>query len=157
MPAEVQRKQYGVENLKIAVGNDTYVEERLRHRITKMKDVIAKVWRIEESHVEFTLLRACLGSVKLAYVLRGVPPSDLVTQTMDQADDVIRAAFEKVVGDNVGAPAWTQAGLQPSIGGMGRRHCEDMAVPASIGSAAETSHLVLRLLGRASVSMSGLQ
>ena len=55
------------------------------------------------------------------------------------------------------AAAWTQAGLRPSLGGMGLQHCEDMAVPAFIGSAAETSHLMFRLLGRESASVPGLQ
>ena len=156
MPALLKRATpEGTEILKIPVGNNAFIASRLRDRISKMESVVNKLHSLEDPHVEFTLLRACLGSTKLAYALRGVPPTDDVISACREADDVARIALERLLGGSVGDAAWTQAGMKPSFGGMGLRHSEDIAVPAFLGSVVDTSGLVLSLLGKQSATMPG--
>ena len=89
MPAVVQRASpEGTEILKVPVGTDAFIASRLQHGIDKMSGVVDKLHRLEDPHVEFTLLRACLGSATLAYALCGVPPSDEVLTATREADDI---------------------------------------------------------------------
>ena len=98
-----------------------------------------------------------LGSTKSAYSLRGLAPSDRVLTVLRDADENLRLAFEKIIGDSVSAQAWKQAGLRPSQGGLGLRHAEDIAAPAFMGSTVETSELSTRLLNKDSLTVPGLQ
>ena len=59
MPPEVQRFQHGIEILKIPVGTSEFITERLRQRVDKMRAVTDRLKLLEDSHVEFTMLRAC--------------------------------------------------------------------------------------------------
>ena len=76
---------------------------------------------------------------------------------MREADDAMRGAFERILGDSIDEVVWTQAGLSPSAGGLGLRHSEDMAVPAFVGSAIETAQLTLKLMSREAIVIPGLQ
>jgi len=156
-PQSIQRMRDGIDILKIPIGSDDYIERRLRHRVEKIKAVTTQLSSLEDSHIEFTILRACLGSAKLAYALRGLAPSDRVLTVLRDADEVLRLAFEKIIGDSVSAAAWKQAGLRPSMGGLGLRHAEDIAAPAFLGSTVETSELSMRLLNKESLAVPGLQ
>ena len=137
--AVVRAPAMGTEVLKIPIGSDNFIAERLLQRVTKMGAIVDKLDKLEDAHVEFTLLRACLGSTKLAYALRGVPPSNDVLKVCAQADDITRLALERILCDSVGDKAWEQAGFSTSSGGLGLRHAEDMAAPAFLGSVADTS------------------
>ena len=122
-----------------------------------MTDVMERLHVLEDPHIEFTILRACVGAVKFSYALRGVPPTPTVLKVAQDADTFIRKALERILQDGVTHDAWTQAGLAPSFGGMGVRHCEDIAHAAFIGSSLDSASLTLRLLGKRSMVVPGLQ
>ena len=69
-PSVVRADSAGTEILKIPVGTDLFVADRLQRRVGKMKAITDELENIEDLHVEFTLLQACLGSTRLAYSLR---------------------------------------------------------------------------------------
>ena len=115
---------------KIPVGTDAFVASRVRERVAKLQKVTNKLSDFEDTHVEFTLLRACLGSTKLAYILRGVAPSAEVMAACQEADETTRLELERILGVGLDSTAWTQAGLKPSWGGLGIRHCCDVSIPA---------------------------
>ena len=153
---EAPRAQDGIDMLKIPVGSDAYIERRLRRRIEAMKSVTTRLNTLEDSHIEFTMLRACLGSAKLGYAMRGIQPSASVLSALKDADEIMRLALESIIGDSVPTTAWNQAGLRPSSSGLGLRHAEDAAMPAFIGSAAQTADLVLKRLDKDDVEVPGL-
>ena len=92
----------------------------------------------------------------MAYSLRSTAPSGGVLEILKEGDDALRRALERIVGASVDEQAWRQAGLKSSDGGMGLRHMEDIALPAFIGSSADTSGIVLQLLGRTTFEVPGL-
>ena len=83
----------------------------------------------------------------------GVAPSAGALQALHDADDTIRLALERVLGQSVSTDAWGQAGLKTSMGGLGIKHSEDLAHAAFLGSVVDTAPLVLRLLARTSVDV----
>ena len=73
------------------------------------------------------------------------------------ADDLVRRALERILGDSVTDASWKQAGLPPSCAGMGIRQLEDVCVPAFVGAAADNAELTLRILETDSTTIPGLQ
>ena len=116
-----------------------------------------KLPSLEDGHLEFTLLRACLGACRLIYVLRGIGVTPAVQGVLAEADRDLREALERVLGSSVDEQAWAQAGLRTSDGGMGVRHPSDVAVPAFLGSVASNAVTVATVLGRQSVEVPGTQ
>ena len=157
MPPEIQRQTEGVEILKLPIGSDDFVLQSLQKRVQRMTSILDKLGMLEDSHIEFTILRACLGAAKLTYALRGIPPSDAVIRILREADDLLRRALERILADSVPEGAWKQAGMTPSCGGMGLRYLEDLCVPAFIGAATDTADLTLRILQTNSTNVPGLQ
>ena len=76
MPPEVERRTQGMDILKRPMGSDDFVLESLQKRVKQMSSILDKLDTLVDSHIEFTILRACLGAAKLTYALRGIPPSD---------------------------------------------------------------------------------
>ena len=153
-PPDVPRlKPDGVEVLKLPVGTDDYVASVVRKRVHKTIDLIQKLDCLQDEHVEFTILRACLGSCKLVYTLRGTYPSARVLDALQEADDALRDALERLSKASLSDLAWKQSSLSPSQGGLGLRHACDMARPAFLGSVADTAPLVARILGRSSIQI----
>ena len=107
--------------------------------------------------MEFTILRACLGSCKFNYVLRGICPSTAVVQVLQEIDDSMRLALEHLLHCSISNRAWVQAGLASKDGGLGVRHLSGIAHSAYIGSTINSAHLVGTLLGRDSFQVSKLQ
>ena len=147
----------GTEILKVPVGCETFTLSSLQRRIDQANEILAKLPQLEDKHVEFTLLRACLGACKLVYFLRGVPPSAGVSEVLRKADDALRLALERMLGRSVGDEAWCQAGLRTSTGGAGIRHSADVSHTAFVGSVLDSAPLVLKLLGRDAVSIPHLR
>ena len=141
----------GVDILKIPVGSDEYVAQRLRAKVADMERIMNKLGLIEDAQVEFTMLRACLGACRVLYLLRGAPPGPLVLEVLREADGHMRKTLERLLGHSVPDPAWAQAGLRVSEGGLGLRHALDVAYPAYLGSVMSSSALVAKLLGKEEV------
>ena len=143
--------------LKIPVGSDEYVAQRLKTKVADMERIMNKLDLIEDAQVEFTMLRACLGACRVLYLLRGAPPGPLVLEVLREADGHMRKTLERLLGCSVPDPAWTQAGLRVSEGGLGLRHALDVAYPAYLGSVMSSSALVAKLLGREEVTLPGVR
>ena len=66
-----------------------------------MTSILDKLESLEDCHIEFTILRACLGAAKFTYALRGIPPSDAVIRILWEADELLRRALERILADSV--------------------------------------------------------
>ena len=157
LPPEVKRCSEGIEILKLPLGSDSFIQGCLRKRVKQMTDILEQLETLEDSHIEFTILRACLGAAKLTYSLRGLAPSQAVNTVMQEADELIRRTLERILGDSVDEQAWAQAGLAPSCAGLGLTHSADISIPAFVGSVIDTGALTLRMLQTQSANVPGLQ
>ena len=92
-PAQVIRQpQEGVEILKVPIGTDNYICNKLLERASKVKETIKRLDSLEDVHLEFTILRACLGACKYNYVLRGIRPSAAVARALQEIDNWMHLA-----------------------------------------------------------------
>ena len=157
-PTQVIRQpQEGVEILKVPIGTDNFICSKLHERASKVKEIIERLENLEDVHLEFTILRACLGACKYNYVLRGICPSEAVAKVLQEIDDWMHLATENLLQGSISHKAWLQAGLAPKDGGLGLRHLSSIAHPAYIGSSINTAPLVGTLLDRSTLAMSRLQ
>ena len=138
----------GVEILKLPIGSDNFICSKLRERAQKVGEAIARLDRLEDKHIEYTIFRACLGACKFNYVLRGTCPSAAVARELKEIEDSMHLALEHLLDCSVSGTAWLQAGLAPKDGGLGLRHLSDIAHPAYIGSFINSASLIATLTGR---------
>ena len=128
-----------------------------RERVDKTLALVEKSAILDDEHIQFTILRACLGSCKLVYTLRGVCPSPMVLQTLEKFDDLLLLALERLSKAGLSDAAWSQSSLSSSDGGLGLRHACHVAEPAFLGSVADTAALVAKILGRDAVVIPRVQ
>ena len=146
-----RRPPEGVSVLKVPVGTPEFVCSFLRDRAQEVKKVVDQLQELEDPHVAFTLLRACLGSCRFVYALRGTSPSQEVLMALQDVDQILRATLEQLLGESLDDQAWSQAKLGTDLGGMGVRSAVDIACPAFLGSVVTSAGLVAKMLGRESV------
>ena len=154
-PAVVRLPCDGVDILKIPVGTDPYVAERLAAVLADVRTVLERPHLLEDAQSEFTLLRSCLGACKVIYRLRGTAVFQQARAVLAQYDGALREQFERILGDSLSDSQWSQAGFRPSEGGCGLRHTADVADAAFLGATLSACGLTAKLLGRDSVSVPG--
>ena len=113
-----------------------------------------KLSTIEDSQVEYHLLRSCFGAPKFTYVTRTCDPADsfIHFQEFDRAQC---RALANITGIPLTTqdPRWLLASLPVSRGGLGIRSAADHSSAAFIASVAQTRPIVLQLLGEDTTSL----
>jgi hypothetical protein len=127
------------------VGNYEAVTTVLQTKLSQFKCLTERLVNFN-AHDAFFLLRNCFALPKLLYTLRSAPcfSHDL----LKQYDDVIFNTMQSILNINLSAnaPAWEQATLPVSAGGLGTRTASDIALPAFLSSVAGTDALIKQLL-----------
>jgi hypothetical protein len=111
------------------------VTKQAHHLLTEMDD----------QQVELLLLRACLGSAKMTYLTRVMPP-DTVAPFATAFDISMQSYLGRICQDDISDAQWMQAGLPLSMGGLGLTHTARISSAAFIGSAEYSSAVVLDLV-----------
>ena len=103
---------------------------------------------LNDSHVEFALLRSCLGMPKFSFCLRTCKPRELAP-SYESFDGLLRDSLNSLLGTQVDESQWMQASLPVSMGGLGLRNALPHAAGAYLVSLARS----LPHLGRAPPSI----
>jgi hypothetical protein len=85
------------------------------------------------SHQALYLLTNCLGPVKLLYTLRTSRAYNF-PGLLSSFDEIIRDSLCSICNTDIVSSIWTQASLPISLGGLGIRRAEELALPAFIAS-----------------------
>ena len=122
------------------IGKGSFANKVLAERISKIEDVVRKLPDLQDSHVEFMLLRSCLGLPKFNFCLRTCKPED-AAPSYESFDGLLRDALNALLGSQVDDTQWLQASLPVSMGGLGLRNASPHAAGAystSLAHAAST-------------------
>ena len=87
-----------------------------------------------------------MGAANLTYMLRSAPCSDHSGLVL--IDNILRRACSTVINVDLSDDQWLQASLPTKLGGLGIRSVSLLAPSAYLASAAGTSDLQNRILGR---------
>ena len=152
-PPEIKRiTTGGVALLGSAVGCGVFAAAELDKRVVKVTRQIEALRALEDSQIELSLLRLCLGVPNMVYAMRTMAPQD-ITDPLRRADEVITAALQNVVGDALPLAARTQAALPISRGGLGVRQAAPTTEAAYLSSYSAARPLVSRMLGCAEAEL----
>ena len=120
------------------MGDPDFANRTLAKRIAKIEEAMRKLPDLNDSHVEFTLLRSCLGIPKFSFCLRTCKPSDVAT-SYEAFDGLLRDSLNALLGTQVDDLHWMQASLPVSMGGLGLRNALPHAAGAYLVSLAHSS------------------
>ena len=103
-------------------GLDAAIEEK-----TSKLDTLTSRLTLLFSHPALFLLKNCLGPPKLLYVLR-CAPAWKVPAALRKFDEVLRLSVAGITNNNMDGSTWCQASLPVSMGGLGIRRTEKIAI-----------------------------
>ena len=96
------RSGSGIIVLGAPVGYDAFTREVLEHRIEKVRQVTELLPLLRDPHCEFVLLRSCLATPKVMFMLRALDTSKFGDQ-LDVFDGITRGALSRILGSPVGS------------------------------------------------------
>ena len=135
----------GIVVLGAPIGSRAFVQQRLRKRVDKVRDITALLPDIKDPHTEFVILRSCLSLPKIMFSLRTVDTSTLLDELKD-FDSINREAVSRIMGPPLSDQQWEQAKLPVHMGGLGIRGAEDHGPVAYAVSYLSSRPLVSKLL-----------
>ena len=121
----------------IILGSPIGDEQFCADYITKLRDKNQKILfnlpQLEDPQVALQLLRTCLSYCKYVYLSRTAPPH-LVSDSLKQCDNDIRACLSKIAALQLPDSAWAQSQLSVSNAGLGLRSVSQHSAAAYITS-----------------------
>src|SRR5262249_9167658 len=99
----------------------------------KCMDLHEKIQELDDSQSELLLLRTCLSAGRITHLLR-TTPLDLAPDAFQVFDDTVMEQLEHIISSPLPPLARKQASLPLKLGGLGLRSCQDIALPAFVGS-----------------------
>ena len=106
--------------LKAPIGSDPFVARWLKTKLSELEIIVKAISRMPFKHEGFTLLKSCAAECRVVYLMRVLPPRQLVN-FMKDFDQVLKKGFEKLLGTTIGEKWWRLAQLPPKFGGMALR------------------------------------
>ena len=116
----------------------------LRSKRDALKIMASRLVHIDP-HSALVLLKNCFAVPRLQYILRTSAAFNNL-EDLREIDTTIREAVSTIVNVRFDEPSWKQAVLPVSLGGLGVRRSEDIALPSFISSMYSTSSLVDSIL-----------
>jgi hypothetical protein len=130
------------------VGLPAFCIQAVKNRVGKCASLMDKLHTLEDTQIQFGLLRSCFGFPKFPHCLRSCDPN-----TMKDAYEAFDESQCRAVSDCIGAQVcvddnqWLQASLPVSMGGLGIRSAVAHSSAAFVASSLQTEDLVHKLLG----------
>lgn len=134
-PSRITRvKSDGVELLGGAIGSPDYRRAVLTAKIAKVRESIASLELLEDTHYQLLLLRFCTGMPKFSYCLR-VWDAYAIPEAIKEMESAINLGVDLVIGDGGRTSEIRDLLALPLNGpGLGLYRPEHVAAPAYAGS-----------------------
>lgn len=150
-PASIVRiPNDGVTLLGSPIGSPHYTSTFFRHHISELASVDEALLSLSDPHLQYSLLKGCLGFGKVNHLLRTCPPSHLqdILHTFDSRSCRMLSHILRVdLSLETHRSAWGQASLPIRLGGLGITHTDAILDSAYIGSCALSHSLICDILG----------
>ena len=108
---------YDMIYLKAPVGCDEFVARWLKTKLSKLEGIIKAIALMPFKHEGFTLMKSCAAECRVMYLMRVIPPQQLMT-FMEDFDKVLHRGFEELLGIKIEEKWWRLAQLPAKFGGM---------------------------------------
>ena len=137
----------GLEMLGAAVGSPNFCTQIVEKRVLKLEAILSLLTSLEDPHIQYVLLRSCLGLPKFMYCLRTTDPATAM-QLYQRLDIAQCATLASCIGAafSTADPQWNLASIAVSLGGFGIRSAAAHAPAAFVASILQTESMVGRVL-----------
>jgi len=123
----------GVVILGTPIGSKEFIASYFDNKLQKNLKTIAKLPKLNDPQISFTLLNKCLNLCKVGYYLRTTPSSEIQDMARN-FDESTCSALEMILGTNLNAMSRLQIQLPFKFGGLGLRSALSHAPAAYISS-----------------------
>ena len=133
------------------IGSQAFTQNKFMQKVKEIETTLSQLGSLDDSQVEFSLLRSCFGISKFGFLLRTCDPS-CNANAFASFDDVQCQALSHLIGSSISTsdPRWILASLPVSLGGVGLRSAALHAPAAFVASNSQCASLVERLVSRTS-------
>ena len=130
-----ENKDDGFVLLGAPIGTQAFIQNKVLQKVKEIDCVLSKLGSLDDSQVEFSLLRCCFGIAKFGFLLRTCE-SSANANAFASFDDIQCQAFSKLLGASISTsdPRWILASLPVSLGGVGLRSAALHAPAAFVAS-----------------------
>ena len=132
---------YDMIYLKAPIGSDKFVSEWLETKLSKLGDIVNAISLMHEG---FTLLKSCAAECRVMYLMRFIPPRQLV-RFMEGFDKLLKKGFEGLLGIKIEEKCWRLAQLPAKFGDMAVRSELRTFGAQHLCSLAKSAHNVERM------------
>ena len=136
----------GFVHLGCPVGSEAFVANHIAQKIEQLRNVIDKIHILQDSHMEYVLLRSCFSLPKMNYLMRTSTPLVSSQFYWNRFDELMREALTRILGANLSDDNWKQASLPVSMSGLGIRLATNHVAAAFIGSISDSESLIGQIM-----------
>ena len=137
-----ENKDDGLVVLGAPVGSQAFSNDKIMGKVKEVESLLAKLGSLDDSQIEYCLLRSCFGIAKFGYILRTCDPS-------------LHADLSTLLGASISTsdPRSVLASLPVSLGGLGLRSAALHAPAAFVASNLQCASLVEKLVPSPSIKL----
>ena len=135
----------GFHLLGAPVGNIPFSRDAVDARVAKIADIFDTLPSLNDSQIEYALLRSCFSFPKFSYCIRTCEPKSIFP-IYEKFDDYQLATFSLSIGRQFDDAARKQVFLPIKLGGLGLRSAKQHAAAGFISSVSRTRSIVRALL-----------
>ena len=139
LPSTIPVADSGFLLLGAPIGSKEFINHHVEAKVAACSRIWHTLLAIGDPQTELLLLRSCLSFGKVSYLVRTTP---LYNFDWSPYESGIRASVDQILGSILSDPAWRQATLPLSLGGLGLTSPGLISKPAFAGSLLFTSSLL---------------
>ena len=140
-PSDIPVARAGVSLLGSPVGSDDFCVTVVKGRLDTVRALLDRLPDIEDSQIEYSLLRSCLSLPKFISILRTCSPS-IISSLTAEFDQMIYSSLSRILGACPSPWTWAKATLPVALGGLGLRQAQLHAPAAFLGAICSVRSLV---------------
>ena len=141
LPSDIPLSSSGFVLLGSPIGPPEFCCESISKRLDKVKESVKLLALLEDSQLEYSLLRSCLSLQKISCALRTTAP-DIVASVIQDFDEFMFHCISDLVGGSLSS--W-YATLPPRLGGIGIRLAHAHSSATFLSSVYACSSLIFSL------------
>ena len=146
LPSDIPSSSDGFVLLECPIGPPSFCQSFMLDLINSCQNLTDKLSILQDSHIEFTLLRSCLSFSKIGYNLRTCPPS-FISEAARTFDELVSDSLSNIIASPISPWSLSKAFLPVSLGGTGLRRASLHSPAAFLGSCFQAAPLVSSILG----------
>jgi hypothetical protein len=127
------------------MGSQDFLQSFCDKKLQDLQATLEALASLQHAHARLYLLRSCLTSSRVQYLMRVCPP-DMISPLLEGYDLLLREHLGRLVGQELSDEQWKQAQLPSGMGGLGLGSAVGLAAAAFAASCRSSQSLADELV-----------